>query len=143
MSDVKLSWQCEHEDCEAPKVGGSTYCMTHLKGLQKLARDLKKQRDKRYVPVSKMSQKRAAEMAEYVPLREQFLKDNPDCSFKFEGCTGKATTIHHRSMSADDFLIVDTWLGGCLHCHTICENLPADVRREKLFLIEPTKKQTV
>lgn len=139
----KIHWMCEHDDCEAVKVGTTKYCMTHLKGLQKVTRDLKRQKEKRFIPISKMSQKRAEEMAEYIPLREEYLKQNPDCAFKFEGCTGKATDIHHRSMSADDFLIVDTWLGGCRHCHTICENMPAEERRTKLYLIEPTKKQVI
>lgn len=139
----KLHWQCEHEDCESPRVGDSPYCMTHLQGLKKVQRDLRRQKEKQFIPISKMSQKRAAEMAEYIPLREQFLKENPECAFKFDGCTKKATTIHHRSMSADDFLIVDTWLGGCLSCHSICESLPSEVRREKLYLIQPTKKEII
>lgn len=139
----KLSWQCIEGDCERPREGNTERCSSHNAVARKDLRDLKKQKEKRFVPISKMSQTRAAEMAEYVPLREQYLKDNPECAFKFEGCSKKATTIHHRSMSADDFLIVATWLGGCLHCHTVCENMPADVRREKLFLIEPTKKETI
>lgn len=143
MSAEKLHWMCEHGDCESVKVGQSQYCMTHLKGLKKMKRDLNRQKEKRFLPISKMSQKRAGEMAEYIPLREQYLKDNPECAFKFEGCTVKATDIHHRSMSADDLLIVDTWLGGCRHCHTICENMSAEDRREKLFLIEPTRKETI
>lgn len=143
MVQVKLPSMCTVEDCESPREGRTEMCASHNAQARKELRDLKKQKEKRLVPISKMSQKKAGEVAEYIPLREQYLKDNPECAFKFEGCTKKATTIHHRSMSADDFLIVDTWLGGCLHCHTICESMPADVRREKLFLIEPTKKETI
>lgn len=143
MSAEKLHWQCSHADCESPRVGDSPYCMSHLKGLQKVRRDLNRQKEKRYLPPSKMSQKRAAEMSEYIPLRAEFLKENPTCAVKFEGCTRQSTDVHHRSMSADDFLIVDTWLAVCRTCHDKLEALPADVRREKLFLIEPTQKQKI
>lgn len=134
---------CSVQDCDNYCEGTTDQCARHNAEDRKQLRDLKRQKEKRLVPISKMSQKRAGEVAEYIPLREQYLKDNPICAFKFEGCTGKATDIHHRSMSESDFLIVDTWLGGCRHCHTICEAMPAEERRNKLFLVNPTKKETI
>lgn len=139
----KLSWMCIVEDCEGKREGNTEMCGEHNALARKELRNLKKQKEKRFVPISKMSQKRAAEMAEYIPLKESWIKANPLCLVKMEGCTKLTTEPHHRSMSADDFLVVDTWLPCCRNCHTKLEALPADVRREKLFLIEPTKKETI
>lgn len=117
--------------------------MSHVQTKRKEVRDLKKQKEKRYVPISKMSQKRAGELAEYIPLKEEWIKANPYCLVKFEGCTKMTTEPHHRSTSADDFLVVETWLPTCRSCHDKLEALPAEVRREKLWLIEPTNKQKI
>lgn len=141
--EVKPPYLCEMEGCESYKATNMPYCHSHLAGLRKLSRDLKKQKDKRFVPISKMSQKRAGEMAEYIPLKEEWIKANPHCLVKMEGCTRLTTEPHHRSMSADDFLVVETWLPTCRNCHDKLEALPAEVRREKLYLIEPTKKETI
>lgn len=142
MSD-KLQWMCVIDDCERPKTMGLQVCASHAASARKDLRDLKKQKEKRYVPISKMSQKRAAEVAEYIPLKEEWIKANPLCLVKMDGCTKLTTEPHHRSMSADDFLVVETWGPCCRNCHTKLEALPAEVRREKLFLIEPTKKEVI
>lgn len=142
MSD-KLPGMCMVDDCESPREGRTEMCASHNASARKELRDLKKQKEKRLVPISKMSQKRAGEVAEYIPLKEGWIKVNPLCLVRMDGCTKFTTEPHHRSMSADDFLVVETWLPCCRNCHTKLEALPADVRREKLFLIEPTKKETI
>lgn len=139
----KLPDQCEFEDCENRKEGNLPYCARHNHALRKLSRDLKRQKEKRVVPISKMSQKRAGELAEYIPLKEEWIKANPLCLVKFEGCTKLTTEPHHRSMSSDDFLVVETWLPVCRFCHTQLEAMPAEERRKNLYLIEPTRKETI
>lgn len=139
----KLPHVCRYEDCEAPREGSTDFCARHGHAMRKLAKDLKRQKEKRFVPISKMSQKRAGEMADYLPLKEEWIKANPLCLVKMEGCTKFTTEPHHRSSSADDFLVVETWLACCRSCHTKLEALPAEVRREMLYLIEPTKKSTI
>lgn len=134
---------CTYDGCDNYVEGNTSYCATHNSGLRKLSRDLKKQKEKRLVPISKMSQKRAGEMSEYLPLKEAWIKENPFCLVKMEGCTKMTTEPHHRSMSADDFLIVETWLACCRNCHNKLEALPAEERRERLYLIEPTQKQKI
>lgn len=139
----KLPHTCSYGDCQSPREGRTEFCARHGHAMRKLARDLQIQKEKRVVPISKMSQKRAGEMAEYIATKEWWIPANPLCLLKMEGCTVHTTEPHHRSMSADDFLVVETWLPTCRSCHEKLEALPAEVRRNKLYLIEPTKKQTI
>lgn len=86
--------------------------------------------------IPKTSAKRKAKLEVYTPLKKQYLLEHPECEIKLIGCEGKAVEIHHCSMSDNDFLNIDTWKGGCRHCHDQVERvLSAEFRREKGLLI--------
>jgi len=149
----KLHWMCIHEDCENPKVGGTHYCHSHLKAIKKIAKQRtqaaearKMQFEKQQIPrtpIKKVSDKRAEELKQYTPLRAKFIDEHPNCEARLGGCTGKTETIHHKSMSALDFLNVETWLGCCLICHIAIEAIPAEKRREMLFLVDVKERKTI
>lgn len=60
----------------------------------------------------------------YWQLQKEFLEENPNCIFKFDGCTGKATQVHHARGRGIYYLVVSTFRGGCDHCHRIAEGQP-------------------
>ncbi|NCX56264.1 MAG: hypothetical protein EBW87_03595 [Burkholderiaceae bacterium] len=86
--------------------------------------------------IRKISKKRSAEIREYTALRKHFLSENPACQVFFNGCSLKATDVHHVSTSALNFLNTATWKSVCRHCHTIIETkISAEKRREMGLLM--------
>ena len=75
--------------------------------------------------IRKLSKKRAAQNRGYLKLREQYLIENPFCKVMTEGCTGRATTIHHKKGRIGK-LLTDTnyFLGCCMNCHEAIERNP-------------------
>lgn len=123
--------------------------MSCIMGAQKAFREmfkgvnLKKKKPLKRTAVRKVSDKRKEELKEYKPMRLKYISDHPNCEMRLPGCTGKTETIHHKSISALDFLNVETWLGGCLHCHITLEQLPATERRELAFLVDVKERKTI
>lgn len=71
-------------------------------------------------PINKVSEKRKSDTVEYRKLRLQFLFENPKCGVSFDGCSVKATDIHHKYSGKDRskfFLDTTTWIGVCRKCH--------------------------
>lgn len=87
-------------------------------------------------PVKKVTQKRADELSKYPGLKKQYMSVYPNCELKFLECTGRSTEIHHCSLSAKNFLNIDTWVAVCSNCHRFLESMPSDQRRERGFLTD-------
>lgn len=137
MSD-KLPWWCEFDECESPKVGNSRYCMTHLKGMDKLSKDIRKAQEKKanQKQIAKMSEKRKKEMPIYKDKREEHLAKHPHCQIKImDICLGRATEIHHAGKRGKNYLNEETFMSACSPCHEFVETkMSAVERREKGFL---------
>jgi len=75
--------------------------------------------------ISPVSAKRQVEMDEYSKRREAFLIVNPHCKAKLQGCTAKATDVHHKAgRVGDNYLKISTWLAVCRNCHRWIEDNP-------------------
>lgn len=53
----------------------------------------------------------------YAVLRKEFMKANPHCQAKLDGCTYIATDCHHRRGRGEYFLDASTYLAVCSACH--------------------------
>ena len=63
-------------------------------------------------------------MSAYKKLRIKFLTDRM-CEAKLDGCTLRATDVHHKKgRIGDNMLDVNHWLGVCRTCHNWIENHP-------------------
>lgn len=121
-------------DCGSPKIENRdlSLCST----CNKARRDKENERPKVVKPVKKVSEKKAKEIVEYSKLKKQYLEHKMACEMKFQGCSITSTDIHHTSLSENNFLNTDTWVGCCRFCHTVCENMPAEERRRLNLLID-------
>lgn len=67
------------------------------------------------------SEKRKQEEKEYLRLKEQFLKDNPNCAvYPLE----KAVDVHHKEKRGKNYLKVETWLAVSRRAHREIEDNP-------------------
>ncbi len=65
-----------------------------------------------------MSEKRAEEMVLYKEMRVAFMKENKVCAAGLDGCTKKATDVHHMAGRTNAMLLDQTkWLAVCRNCH--------------------------
>lgn len=73
-------------------------------------------------PLNKVSKKRGAQNVEYSALKRAYLKENPFCQKRLDGCSGIAMDIHHTKGGKDrsaTFLDTSTWMGVCRSCHSL------------------------
>jgi hypothetical protein len=80
-------------------------------------------------PIKKVSDKQAKINSAYSVLRLQYLKMFPICGVRFEGCTGVATTIHHKysgSAKRTHYNDTSTWVQACMPCHEEIHTMPSD-----------------
>lgn len=75
-------------------------------------------------PIPKTSKKRLAELKIYIPLRNQFLKDNPICKCGRNGCKRKAVDVHHKKGRGILLNMVEFWLPVARVCHRWIEENP-------------------
>lgn len=109
--------ECEFPNCRSNKVRGS-YCIGHAKmmGVEKPPKDKK--------PIAKKGDKLKEETKEYKKLSTEFLKrsENQECKIKMEGCTGKATQVHHSAgRSGKQLTNVEDFIPSCTNCNLKCE----------------------
>ena len=132
---MKLAWQCQHGECENPRMGSLEYCASCSQALRRLAKDMNKIPKERK-GIRKASAGRTLVNEAYKPLRLEYLRHHTACEINLSGCTRKSFEIHHASTSADDFLNSDTWFACCRNCHVNVETkLSADERRLRGLLI--------
>jgi hypothetical protein len=69
--------------------------------------------------IKPVSDKRAAEMAEYSTLKLKFMSLHPKCAIMLENCTHLATDVHHMK-GRENKKLLDTqyFLAVCRSCHT-------------------------
>jgi len=72
--------------------------------------------------IAKFSKKRQKVNREYFKLAAQFIKDNPVCEMKLEGCTYWAQHPHHLKGRTGDLLTDKTyWKAACDNCNRRAE----------------------
>lgn len=87
-------------------------------------------------PIAKKSEKLKDETKLYKPLAKEFLSrpENQDCKIKMEGCTGKATQVHHSAgRSGKQLLNVEDFVPSCTNCNVIAVEKNDAEAREKGF----------
>lgn len=77
--------------------------------------------------INKVSETRKEWDKEYNKNRKKFLSEHPACQAMIEGCTKKATDIHHKrgKNSKEDYVSPSNFLAVCRHCHQVIEKNPA------------------
>lgn len=114
----KLLWQCTYDDCQAPRVGNAKYCHTHLKGFEKMARDVKKTAEKKAVPLNKVSDKRKEQNALYLKMLAKWLPGKRCEVCRDNGIKRDAQQCHHKKGRENDLLLEQKyWLPVCSECH--------------------------
>lgn len=91
----------------------------YIKAQQKRKALLSKPK-KIYAKPNKVSPKREELNKEYKVLREQFLKEHPNCELKLQPCTKVATEVHHTASGwnkATNLNNVKTWKASCSSCN--------------------------
>ena len=120
--------QCSYEGCNNPAFSKGR-CKYHP--LDKKAKMAANKALKR-TPLKKISDKRKKQVAAYSVLREQFLKDNPNCAV-FPHL--KATEIHHTHHRENERLN-DTryWLAVSRRGHQYIHNNPEESYAKKWLI---------
>lgn len=139
---------CLTEGCENITEGRTDFCAScnsrHRKAVKmratnKLNMEAKintlKSTGKKWYPIPKVSEKRKVLNEEYVILREQYLKDHPECEIKLQVCTRTSTQIHHKASGtnkATNLNNTKTWLASCDMCNQFLhDKLSAKEARER------------
>lgn len=129
---VKCQW---HEGCgnEFFKFRSmDKYCPAHRYMSIKLNKVQQKGRKQPNTPIKKVSDKRAIQNKEYLRLRKQFLKENPNCAvYPYL----KATDVHHKKGRIGN-LLTDTryFLAVSRQAHTQIELNPNWARENGYIL---------
>lgn len=74
-------------------------------------------------PIKKVSKKQLENLKEYRKVRDEFMKQNRTCQARLQGCTVKATDLHHKKSRIGD-LLTDTkfFMAVCRQCHNKIED---------------------
>lgn len=63
--------------------------------------------------LAQVSPRRALQMADYRPARDEFLTLHPWC--QFPGCTARSEVVHHaKGRDGERLLIVEHWRASCV-----------------------------
>lgn len=85
----------------------------------------------------KVSKKRAKENRAYTPVKKKFLTENPFCQAQLEGCTGKATDLHHAAgRTGKQLLNVTDFVALCRSCH---DKMEADDKAARATGLKKTR----
>lgn len=143
-----MPW-CFHPDCNhtrlIPVEGTTLYCATRNKAIRDQEEEDAKPA-KRYKPLQrgappkKVSDKRKEQNAEYMTLRDEFLKEHPTC----EVCGSEpATEVHHKKGRENGLLLeVQYFLAVDRNCHTLITEDSAFAIREGYSLPRTTSQET-
>jgi hypothetical protein len=105
----------EGRECNHPTCGATCRRPKNVKKTYTLKRTPLKKKPYR---IAKMSEKRAEEMVLYKDMRVAFMKENKVCAAGLDGCTKKATDVHHMAGRTNAMLLDQTkWLAVCRNCH--------------------------
>ena len=101
---------CANQDCDE--------VFAQYNSLQKYCSHFCKMKDVKDKPVAikPVSDKRAAELAIYRPLRDKYLKDNPVC--EVQDCFNGTTNLHHQNGRIGKMIYnTEYFMACCSHCH--------------------------
>lgn len=78
-----------------------------------------------YKPINKVSKNHQKTLDEYAPKRKEFLKENPYCQLKLDGCTKESTCVHHKKGKHSRKLYLDEefWMASCINCNRVVEEI--------------------
>lgn len=80
---------------------------------------------KQHKLIPKVSEKQIERLAKYRKVRDQFMKDHPNCQAQLQGCTIKATDTHHAKGKIGDLLTDKRYFKAlCRSCHNYVETHP-------------------
>lgn len=83
-------------------------------------------------PIPKVSAKQLENLKKYRKIRDEFMA-NKTCEAKLNGCTGKATDLHHAKGKIGDLLTDKRYFKAlCRNCHSYIEVHP-DFAKENGF----------
>lgn len=128
---------CRFPFCQKPVENRDTMmCAAHSWGLRKGERDEAKYREKKFKAIKKVSEKMKIKLKTYKELRKEYLLTHPYCFANLEGCTKKATQVHHLGGRGTKLNAVETFMACCFNCHSrLHSKLSATERREKGLMI--------
>ncbi len=93
-------------------------------------------------PLRARSAKTAARDRRYARDRRVYLVDNPWCVARLDGCTGRATEVHHAAgRSPSVFFDQSLWRALCHHDHGVLTRKPALAYRLGLSVRRNEKRQ--
>lgn len=85
--------------------------------------------------IPKVSEKQLQRLAKYRKVRDQFMKDHPQCQARLKGCTIKATDIHHARGKVGDLLTDKRYFKAlCRDCHSYLEVHPNEAKEKGFSL---------
>ena len=115
---------CLEDGCNNPRFGKG-FCKWH----QHRRTDLKtkQQPQKRINPIS---DKLTYKLSAYRPLRDAYMKDNPDC----EICGKPSNDLHHKAGRGKFLCDVTTFMAVCRKCHNFIHENPKK-SRDSLYLL--------
>jgi hypothetical protein len=109
---VPVLWRANPKTCKACAI--------------KTSKPIPKNKDYKIPQVSKSQTKR---LAQYRKLRDAFMKEHPLCQAQLQGCTKKATDLHHsKGRIGHNLTDVSTYIALCRNCHTWAENHPEEAK---------------
>lgn len=91
-------------------------------------------------PIRKVSIKRQKEQRIYSKLAKQYKEENPICTANLDGCTIKATDVHHSRGRYEYYLDTSTFISVCRNCHQTIETNPALAKSLGLSFSRLSKK---
>lgn len=101
-------------DCGSDKIEANDRCASCNHALRKAERNARKVTIVK--PIKKVAPKRAAQNAEYLKLRKDYLALYPIC--ECEECHNPSTEIHHSAGKEGDRLLdVTFFIAVCRRCH--------------------------
>lgn len=116
---------CTYPDCDKLTEGTTDYCGTHNREMRKISKAksvIKK-------PMNKVSDKQSKRIAEYVKVKDDYLRLNPWCEMHGKPC--KACDIHHAKGKIGS-LLTETkfFVGVCRPAHNWIHDNPTLALRD-------------
>jgi len=81
---------------------------------------------KKNKPIAPKSKKQQKLDVLYTQLRKVYMTNNPMCHAALPGCGQQSTDVHHKKGRGKWYLVVNTWMSVCRHCHTWIETHPIE-----------------
>lgn len=93
-------------------------------------------------PIPKFSSKQLEQLKKYRKIRDAFMA-NKKCEAQLDGCSIKATDLHHAKGKIGDLLTDQRYFKAlCRNCHSYLEVHP-DEAKEKGFSLSRLKTETI